>query len=148
MLLLGLPQVWGWIGFGLLLIGIEVLFAPGSYLLWLGIAALLTGGYAFLLQPGAMQELAVFGILAVASAGIGWNMYRRSKTGPDAADGLHEIGADLIGREVILASSIQDGHGQARVADSVWRVSGPDLPSGTRVRITGRDGSVLSVEPV
>ncbi len=27
-------------------------------------------------------------------------------------------------------------------------IAGPDLPSGTRVKITGHDGSVLSVERV
>jgi membrane protein implicated in regulation of membrane protease activity len=146
MLLLGLSQVWGWIGLGLALIAIEVLMAPGSYLLWLGIAALLTGVYALLASPGPLHELAIFGLLAIASAVLGWKMYHPRKSGPDAADGLHDLAADLIGREVVLASAIREGHGQARIADSVWRVSGPNLPEGARVRIIGRDGPLLTVE--
>ncbi len=34
-----------------------------------------------------------------------------------------------------------------RVGDSVWLVSGPDLPAGAPVRVTGQDGVLLLVEP-
>jgi hypothetical protein len=37
--------------------------------------------------------------------------------------------------------------GRVRVADSVWLVTGPDLASGARVRVTDFQGAVLVVEP-
>jgi membrane protein implicated in regulation of membrane protease activity len=33
------------------------------------------------------------------------------------------------------------------VGDTIWRVEGPELPKGARIRIVGTDGSVLKVEP-
>ena len=41
---------------------------------------------------------------------------------------------------------IVNGHGQVRVDDTNWRVTGPDLPSGTRVKVVAADGAVLKVE--
>jgi membrane protein implicated in regulation of membrane protease activity len=46
----------------------------------------------------------------------------------------------------MLLEPISGGYGRARVGDSVWKVSGPELPAGTRVRVTGADGTVLTVE--
>ncbi|WP_425339776.1 NfeD family protein [Methylobacterium platani] len=32
-----------------------------------------------------------------------------------------------------------------RVNDTLWRVSGPDAPAGTRIRVTGIEGTTLTV---
>ncbi|HEY0917405.1 MAG TPA: NfeD family protein [Solimonas sp.] len=34
-----------------------------------------------------------------------------------------------------------------RVDDSQWRITGPDVPAGTQVRVTRADGATLHVEP-
>ena len=47
-----------------------------------------------------------------------------------------------------LEGAIVDGRGRLRVDDSVWLVEGPDLPAGTRVRITGADNTLLRVERI
>jgi hypothetical protein len=46
----------------------------------------------------------------------------------------------------MLAAPIVDGHGQVKIDDTNWRITGPDLPSGTRVKVIGADGAVLKVE--
>ena len=48
---------------------------------------------------------------------------------------LNRRGAQLIGRIATLAEPIKDGRGRIRIGDTLWRVSGPDLPAGTRVRV-------------
>ncbi|UXN74809.1 NfeD family protein [Devosia sp. A8/3-2] len=53
-----------------------------------------------------------------------------------------------IGREAVLEQPIIGGFGRIVLGDSVWRVAGPDLPAGARVRIVGSDGAVLKVEPI
>jgi membrane protein implicated in regulation of membrane protease activity len=54
----------------------------------------------------------------------------------------------LVGRHFLLERAIVNGAGAIRVHDSVWRVTGPDLPQGTQVRVTGvDDGVLLRVEP-
>jgi inner membrane protein len=35
-----------------------------------------------------------------------------------------------------------------RIGDTVWRVSGPDAPAGSRVKVTSTDGPTLFVEQV
>ncbi|HMM65109.1 MAG TPA: NfeD family protein, partial [Mesorhizobium sp.] len=56
----------------------------------------------------------------------------------------------LIGRTATLAEPIREGRGRIQLGDTLWRVSGPDLPAGTRVRVTGASDTELelTVEPV
>jgi membrane protein implicated in regulation of membrane protease activity len=45
-----------------------------------------------------------------------------------------------------LERPIVDGIGTVRIDDTVWRVTGPDCPAGSRVRVAHADGANLSVE--
>ena len=36
-------------------------------------------------------------------------------------------------------------HASVKIGDSIWRVEGPELPKGTRVRVLGVDGTLLKV---
>ncbi len=56
MIFLGLPAIPGWIGLGLALIAIEVLVAPGSYLLWVGVAAMAMGLVSALFTLGQARN--------------------------------------------------------------------------------------------
>jgi len=53
-----------------------------------------------------------------------------------------------MGRRTTLLKAITNGAGKVRIDDSVWDVTGPDLPQGTHVVITGVSGSTLTVEAV
>ncbi|TIQ85759.1 MAG: NfeD family protein, partial [Mesorhizobium sp.] len=50
---------------------------------------------------------------------------------------LNRRGEQMIGRMATLAEPIKDGRGRIKLGDTLWRVSGPDLPAGTQVRVTG-----------
>jgi membrane protein implicated in regulation of membrane protease activity len=39
-----------------------------------------------------------------------------------------------------------DGSGTVRVDDTIWRVSGPDCPAGSKVKVVRADGASLTVE--
>jgi membrane protein implicated in regulation of membrane protease activity len=52
----------------------------------------------------------------------------------------------LVGRTFTLDKPIMDGSGTVRVDDTVWRVSGPDCPAGSRVKVVRSDGASLTVE--
>jgi membrane protein implicated in regulation of membrane protease activity len=47
----------------------------------------------------------------------------------------------------VLADPIVEGRGRVRIDDTVWQVHGPDAPAGSRIVVTGADGSILRVEP-
>jgi membrane protein implicated in regulation of membrane protease activity len=40
-----------------------------------------------------------------------------------------------------------DGSGTVRIDDSILRVSGPDCPAGSRVKVARADAATLVVEP-
>jgi membrane protein implicated in regulation of membrane protease activity len=45
-----------------------------------------------------------------------------------------------------VEQAIQNGRGKVRVGDTQWLAEGPDLPAGTRVKVTAAKGSLLVVE--
>ncbi len=52
----------------------------------------------------------------------------------------------LLGQDFVLDEPVVAGRGRIRVDDTVWSVHGPDLPAGTRVRVSGVDGAILRIE--
>ncbi len=133
-----------WLSFGVLLCIAEMI-VPGVFLMWLGIAALITGAAAFFLPIPTAAQLGVFAVLAIASVFIG----RRWSAGKEIVSDdpmLNDRLARLIGEPVVVEDAIVGGRGRVRVGDGVWPATGSDAPVGARLRVTGADGGVLRVE--
>ncbi len=138
-------QPWMWLVAGLVLVGIEIV-APGMFMLWLGLAALVTGIVAFAFDMSWQIELVLFVAAAIALVTLGRNLARRK--GVSGSPFLNERGKAMIGREFDLIEPILNGNGTVRVDDSIWRVSGKDAPRGAKVRVVSVDGSTLRVETI
>ncbi|CAN7680747.1 NfeD family protein [Bosea sp. LjRoot90] len=136
---------WAWVVLGLVLIGGEML-APGVFLLWFGLAALLTGIVVGLTGVAWQGAMLVFAVLAVASVLAGRAITRRRDEEPDAASGLNDRGRQLIGKIFKLEATMAGGEGRIRVGDSSWRVTGPELLAGTEIRVMRVEGATLVVE--
>lgn len=136
---------WAWIVLGLVLVGGEML-APGVFLLWFGLAALLTGGVVGLTGIAWQGALLVFAGLAILCVLAGRAVTRRRSDEPDVAAGLNDRGRQLIGKVFKLEATMAGGEGRIRVGDSSWRVTGPELLAGTEIRVVRVDGSTLIVE--
>jgi len=138
------PAYWNWWLLGLLLIILEML-APGTFLLWFGVAALLTGLIVLLLPDlsGQGQGL-LFAVTAAATVGGGW-LYVRRHPPRSAQPLLNQRGLQYVGRVFTLEVPIVNGRGKIRVDDSIWRVEGDDCPAGVRVRVQGIEGTILQV---
>jgi membrane protein implicated in regulation of membrane protease activity len=137
---------WSWIVLGLVLMGLE-LVAPGAFLLWLGVAAVLTGIADAALGLSWQASALVFAILSVAAV-LGGRAVSRSGDRDDERDPtLSRRGQSLVGRAFTLDAPIADGTGRLRVDDSSWRIIGPDAPAGTSVRVVRVEGATLVVEP-
>lgn len=132
-----------WLAIGTLLLILEI-FGAGGYLLWFGIAAALVGVLSFLLPLSWGAQCLLFALLAIVAAVLWWRRQRRTlQQTPDS--GLNQRGRELLGREFELIEPIVDGRGKVRAGDSVWLVTGPDLPVGSSVRVIGQDGVILRV---
>jgi membrane protein implicated in regulation of membrane protease activity len=136
---------WIWLIGGLALCAAEMV-APGVFLLWIGLAALAVGVVQLFITVPFAESLIGFAILAVLFSIGGRRIYGgwEGKTGRD----LNRRADSLRGKVVVLTEPIVHGSGRAKVADSIWAVTGPDTPAGTAMRVTGVvNGVVLSVEP-
>lgn len=136
-----IDPAWAWILAGLLLMGGELLL-PGIFLVWLGLAAFVTGLVETAFDLPWQAQFPLFAVLSVAAVIFATRLNRAHV--PVLNRGAH----GLVGRDVVLDAAIVDGSGRARIDDTLWRVTGPDLPAGTRVRVTGVEGTMLAVVPV
>src|SRR6202161_1641095 len=135
---------WNWLIFGVVLMALE-LIAPGVFLFWLGLAALLVGLLSFVIHPSWQLQILMFAIFAVAAVPL-WRRIARSNAAVSVSNPFLNKRADaLVGRVFTLEKPIIDGAGTVRMADTVGRAAGPDTPAGSRVRIVQADGASLTV---
>jgi membrane protein implicated in regulation of membrane protease activity len=137
---------WNWFILAALLFLIETL-APGSFMLWLGLSAIAVGLMSAAVAMSWQTQFVSFAVLAVAMMPV-WRRFAR-RAGP-AADQpfLNRRPEGYVGRVFTLDKPIVGGFGTVRIDDTVWRVSGPDCPSGSRVKIARADGADLVVEAI
>lgn len=130
---------WNWMVLGILLLVAEIL-APGVFMIWIGIAALIVGAASLLLWDASFWtwelQLLAFAVLALVSALVGKRLFGGSREKSDQPL-LNRRGEQMIGRTATLTEPIREGRGRIQLGDTLWRVSGPDLPAGARVRVTG-----------
>ncbi len=139
-------DVFAWAALALLLFAAEAM-APGAFMLWLGFAAVVVL-LAVLVVPGIplLVQVGAFVVLSFLSIQVYRRWFRRREPQSDRPE-LNRRTAALVGQVVPLHDAIVAGRGRVQIADAYWTVTGPDLPAGTRVRITGADGMQLQVEP-
>jgi inner membrane protein len=137
---------WAWLILAAALATAEVLI-PGFFLIWFALAAFATGLIALLLPVPIAVQLVLFSVLAVASVYAGRRWFKQNPI--ESADPkLNDRGARMVGEVVTVVEAIEAGGGRVKVGDSVWSAKGPDTAVGTKVRISGLNGSVLQVEPL
>ncbi|GAB7217419.1 NfeD family protein [Dickeya oryzae] len=137
---------WFWLSLGGLLLAAEMLGAAG-YLLWSGVAALLTGILAWLLPLDWAWQCIAFAVLTVIAALLWWQWLRR-RLEKQPSPVLNQRGQQLIGLHTTLSEPLVNGFGRVSIGDSSWRIQAEqDLPAGTVVEITAVEGITLQVKP-
>jgi membrane protein implicated in regulation of membrane protease activity len=135
---------WFWLSLGLVL-GVAEMVAPGFFLMWLGLAALIVGGLDYFLPITVAYQVAMFATLSVLTVFAGKKFLQDNPIETEDAK-LNDRGARLTGEIVTVVEAITNGNGRVKVGDSVWSARGVDAAIGTRVRVIGADGAVLLVE--
>lgn len=136
---------WGWWILGLVLLGLEIL-VPGTFFLWFGVGALVVGTLALFVGLGWQVQVVIWLVLSIAALAIGRRYTRLWDTTPDPT--LNDRLGRFIGRVFTLTEPIVESAGRLSIEDTIWRITGPELPAGTKVRVTAANGPVLVVEPV
>jgi inner membrane protein len=132
-----------WMCAGLILAIMEML-VPGVYLMWLALAALITGACAWALPLGTGAQMLLFSAVAIVTLFIG---RRWTGTAAIASEDplLNDRMARLVGEPVTVVDALTAGRGRVRLGDSEWPAKGDDAPTGTVLRVTGHDAGVLIV---
>jgi membrane protein implicated in regulation of membrane protease activity len=135
---------WNWFILAAVLLVLEML-APGAFMLWLGLSAILVGLISLAVEWSWQAQLIAFGVFAVASLPA-WRHFARKVEAPSESPFLNRRAQGYVGRVFTLDKPIVDGVGTIRIDDTIWRVTGPDCPAGSRVKIAHADGVNLLVE--
>jgi membrane protein implicated in regulation of membrane protease activity len=88
----------------------------------------------------------LFVILSLASCFLYWKFIRHARDALTDQPLLNRRAEQYVGRRYVLDSAIVNGHGKARVGDSLWLVEGPELPAGSPIEVISVDGTTLKVQ--
>jgi len=137
---------WTWWIAGVLLVALEVAL-PGTFLLWLGVSALIVGAVIYFAPDlGVAFQFALFAVFSLLAIFLSRRYLQKHRTAEQTA--LSARGAHYIGRVVTVEDALTGGAGKVRVEDTVWRAQGADAAAGARVKITGISGATFQVELV
>ncbi|MBC8514461.1 NfeD family protein [bacterium] len=135
-------QNWFTIAVGLVVL--EILL-PGTFLMWLGIAAAIVGGVLLIFSDlGWEGQILLFSVFSVASIWQGRRVLAKAKAAEPPTT-LNIRGKEHIGQTVKVETAIEGGMGRVRVQDTSWVAYGPDCSVGTMVRITALEGNAFRV---
>lgn len=142
----GLDAAWAWLAIGIALAALE-LALPGIYLIWLALAALLTGALTAVLDLGTAVQVLNFFFLSLI---IAYSAKRFLRDRPIESDNpmLNRRGGQMIGQTVRVAKAIEGGEGRVTIGDSEWIARGPDTKAGKQVRIIAAQGATVTVEAI
>lgn len=138
-----------WLSLGGLLLAAEMLGGNG-YLLWSGVAGVITGLLVWLVPFGWELQGVLFAVLTLIAAWLWWMWLAKKVREQKPADAtLNQRGQQLVGRRFTLDDALVNGRGHMRVGDSSWPVSAEaDLPAGTKVEVTAVEGITLHIKTV
>ena len=137
---------WNWLILGAVFLALE-LVAPGAFMLWLGLAALAVGLISFAVEWSWQAQLVTFAVLSLALIPV-WRRFAPNVEQPSESPLLNRRAESYIGRTFTLENPIVDGVGRVHIDDTIWRVTGPDSPAGSQVRIVRAEGPNLFVQRV
>jgi membrane protein implicated in regulation of membrane protease activity len=137
---------WNWLILAAVFFVIE-LVAPGAFMLWLGLSALLVGIISLFADWPWQYQLVAFAIFALASIPL-WRRFAHRVEKEVDQPFLNRRADAFVGREFTLEKPIVSGSGTVRIDDTIWRLSGPDCPGGSRVKVVRADAATLVVEAI
>ncbi len=134
-----------WVVAGVLLL-LELL-APGVFLLWFGVAAMIVGTAVLFLDLSWEWQVSLFAVLSILTLFLSRRFFAPSAISSDQPN-LNKRVQHYIGKTYVLDEPITNGQGRLKIGDSLWAIAGPDLSAGQRVAVTGVEGATLTVTAI
>ena len=135
---------WAWAILAIIL-GLLELHVPGSYLIWVALAAAATSLFSFATDLSLSTQLTVFAMSCAIGCALGYFVYRRLEPS-EKLPALNRRELNLVGAFGTAAEPFVNGHGKVRIADTVWLAeSNDDLSPGIPVVVNAVRGTTLIV---
>lgn len=144
--LLNLFGVWTWWIVAAVLLVAE-LVVMSVFLVWFALAALSVGLLVLFVELGWQIELLLFVVLSIVYVLAGRRYMKTRGASETDQPFLNQRAEAYVGRTAVLFEAIENGRGKLSLDDAIWQVTGSDAPAGSKVRITGVSGMVLTCEP-
>jgi len=136
---------WHWLSLAFILLVIELLSGT-VFFLWLSVACVGVAGVVAYSPELIWQYQLAWSAGFMLLGTLLWKYAGRWITLPSpSGPGLNRRAEQYVGRVFTLSDGIVNGMGKIKVDDSMWRVSGEDMPAGTRVKVTAAAGMILQV---
>jgi membrane protein implicated in regulation of membrane protease activity len=137
---------WHWWILAAILLVFEAII-PGFFFLWMAVAGAAIGLILWVFPAlGWQYQVLLFALTSIISIII-FRRYQRIHPIQSDQPALNRRGEQYLGRVFTLDTPIVNGVGKLHVDDTTWRISGDDLASGTKVKVTGVEGVTLQVSP-
>ena len=138
----------GWLILGAVLMILEIV-VPGVFLLWIGLAGILTGTLVFFFPALPFTVTGtVFAVFSVIFACVGRKLIAPAQEKSDASP-LNNRLESYVGQIFQAQENFADGRGKIKVGDTVWAaLCDTDVKAGQTVKAVGTQGTFLKVEPV
>ena len=118
--------VWNWMILAAILFVLEIT-APGIFFVWFGLAAVATAFSAFGTTSAGSGSSCGSALLSVGFVVLAWKYLRKYPLESERPL-LNERAVKHIGEQHALIDPIVNGRGSVKIGDSIWRVTGPELP--------------------
>lgn len=138
--------LWHWLilGFGLL---IAEIFMPGVFLLWWGIAGIITAGLTALFPQISLTIMAIgYAILSAILSLLWWKYQHNKDLADDKKSVLNQRDHAMLGQIGIVQEIADNGIGRGKFADTTWRIQGENLQPNDRIEVVSAIGITLIVE--
>ncbi len=139
--------VWEWSTFGLILMILELIM-PGTFIIWFGLGAIMTGVIIAFVPLTVSGQLATFAVCSAISLFFGFFVYKRIFGANKEVAQKNKTGAHkYIGQSFKVVEAIEDDLGKVAVGDTVWLAkSKHPIAKGRRAKVIDVEGTVLIVE--
>lgn len=144
-MILAHPHIF-WLSLGGLLLAAEMLGGNG-YLLWSGVAGIVTGLLVWAIPLGWEWQGVIFAVLILVAVWL-WSKWlaRQVKEQKPADSHLNQRGKQLVGQRFVLETALVNGRGHIRIGDSSWPVlADGDFPGGAQVEVVAVEGITLRI---
>ena len=136
-----------WILAGVLLVGEILTFT--SFLLWISVAAFITGITKFFAPTIDWQwQLVLFAFLSMVGIFI-TIMFFKNKKGSEKTgyNALNSRAESYVGKKFTLSTPVINGSGKIKVGDTYWLIHcDEDLADGTKIEVVSTKGTTLIVK--